>query len=119
MLAGAVLPTVAPYLASGRLHAAKKKDRGVRPIAVGNLLRRLVSKAVVEKAAGLLSPLQVGVPGGYEAIIHAVRHIIQEQEQLFILQADLINAYNLVDRQAMLAQVKEHFPELLPWVSTC
>ena len=28
MLANAVPSTVAPYLASGRLHAAKKKDRG-------------------------------------------------------------------------------------------
>ena len=44
---------------------------------------------------------------------------MQEQGELFVLQADLINAYNLVNRQAMLAQVKEHFPELLPWVSTC
>ena len=43
MAAGRVLEEVAPYLCGARLHAAKK-DGELRPIAVGNLLRRLSSK---------------------------------------------------------------------------
>ena len=55
----------APYFAGARLSGGKKKDSGIRPIAVGNITRRLVSKcfsfALTEKAAGLLAPFQLGV----------------------------------------------------------
>ena len=57
--------SVKPYFCGARLHAAVKKDGGLRPIAVGNLMRRLVSKlaaaAVFDKVQDHLSPRQVGV----------------------------------------------------------
>ena len=60
MMAGSVPQEVAPYLCGARLHAARKKDGGIRPVAVGNLLRRLACKcaasAVADKAATLLAP---------------------------------------------------------------
>ena len=63
MVGGGVPQEVAPYLAGARLHAALKKDGGLRPIAVGNLLRRLVGKCCIarlqDRAAGILSPHQV------------------------------------------------------------
>ena len=74
MVGGGVPEEVAPYLAGARLHAAIKKDGGLRPIAVGNLLRRLVGKCCVarlqERASGILSPHQVGVGvrGGAELL---------------------------------------------------
>ena len=37
---------VAPHLAGARLHVLPKKSGGVRPIAVGKTLRRLVSKVL-------------------------------------------------------------------------
>ena len=82
MAKGKVPSTVAPFLCGARLHAGLKKDSSLRPSAVGNLLRRLVSKfsskALSEKAAGLFSPQQlgVGVRAGAEAIVHAVRDVI-------------------------------------------
>ena len=36
-----------------------------------------------------------------------------------LLQIDLINTYNMVDRQAAFEEVEEHFPEILKWVLTC
>jgi hypothetical protein len=124
MLAGKVPAVVAPYLCGARLHAAKKKDGGIRPIAVGNLLRRLTSKcaavSVAGKAAALLSPLQVGVGvrGGCEAVVHAARQAVKNNPGKYMLQADLINAFNQGDRGAALHEVREHFPELLPWAVT-
>ena len=60
MAAGRVPKAVAPFLSGARLHAGKKKDNSLRPIAVGNLLRRLVSKcfssALSSRATALLSP---------------------------------------------------------------
>ena len=125
MAGGGVPERVAPFLAGARLHAAKKKSGGLRPIAVGNLLRRLVGKCcaakVQDRAAGLLSPHQlgVGVRGACEAIVHSVKKITQSDPSLWVLQCDFINAFNLADRGVALAEVCDKFPELLAWVTTC
>ena len=114
-----------PYLCGARLHAARKKDFTIRPIAVGNLLRRLVAKcfssALANKAAALLAPHQlgVGVRGGCEAITHAVREDVEQDPSLWVLQTDLVNAFNLQDRGNSLEETARHFPECLSWVVTC
>ena len=78
MSKGAVPVAVAPFLCGARLHAGLKKDGGLRPIAVGNILRRLTSKvmakSLVEKMEGLLAPHQLGVSvrGGAEIAVHTV-----------------------------------------------
>ena len=100
MAAGGVPRQVAPYLCGARLHGALKKDGGIRPIAVGNLLRRLVGKCcaarVQEKAAALFSPHQlgVGVRNGCEASVHTVREALAADPSLWVLQCDFINAFN-------------------------
>ena len=60
--------------------ASKKKDGGHRPIAVGDMFRRLVSRiccsAIQAKASNYLLPagqLGVGTKGGVEACIHLAR----------------------------------------------
>ena len=59
-MSGKVPAEVAPYFCGARLHAAKKKDRRLRPIAVGNILRRLVSKlaayGLAKKDSSKLAP---------------------------------------------------------------
>jgi hypothetical protein len=125
MVAGAVPESVAPFLCGARLHAALKKDGGIRPIAVGNLLRRLVAKlaarALADRAATLLSPNQlgVGVRGGCEAILHAAREMLGRSPEKWLLQVDYINAFNLADRATAMQEVATHFPEILAWVKTC
>ena len=57
---------------------------GLRPIAIGKVLRRLISKcvarAVQSEAVSFLSPLQVGVgiPGGCEAIVHSLASLLND-----------------------------------------
>ena len=105
--------------------AGVKKDSSLRPIAVGNLMRRLVAKcfssALAPRAAALLSPHQLGVAirGGAETIAHAVKQAVQEDPGRWVLQADLVNAFNSVDRGAVIEEVARHFPEALAWVVTC
>ena len=70
----------------------------------------------------MLGPHQlgVGVPGGLEAIVHAVDKIVEEGDKdLLILQVDLINAFNLCDRDSTFRVVEEVFPDILKWVLTC
>ena len=66
MAAGKVSETVAPYLCGARLHGAKKKDGGTRPIAIGNITRRLTSKCfssgTADRAAARLGPNQYWKP---------------------------------------------------------
>ena len=135
LLAGALPPDVAPYYSGAGLHAANKKCGGFRPVAVGEVLRRLTSKcgagAVSERAANLLSPLQlgVGVRGGCEAIVHVVREYVSTMEDAgigddpdeitYIFQVDLINAYNNADREAALSEIRTHFPDLSRWLESC
>ena len=67
------------FFLGASLCALKKKGGGIRPIAVGNTLRRLVAKAAVRsirmEAATMLQPNQLGfgVPQGCEAAAHAAR----------------------------------------------
>ena len=125
MAAGKVPARVRPFLCGARLVAGKKKDDSLRPIAIGNLLRRVVAKcfssALAEKAASLLAPNQlgVGVRGGAEAIAHAVSEAVKVDPSCWVLQVDLVNAYNVVDRGEVLERVANLFPECLAWAATC
>ena len=125
LAAGKVPEQVRPFLCGARLVAGKKKDNSLRPIAIGNLLRRVVSKcfnnALAQKAADLLAPNQlgVGVRGGAEAIAHAVTEAVKVHPSSWVLQADLVNAYNSVDRGVMLEEVARYFPECLSWAKSC
>ena len=50
LLAGRVPASMAPFMAGACLHALKKDGGDVRPIAVGEVLRRLASKCACAKA---------------------------------------------------------------------
>ena len=81
---GCVPPSVRPHLCGATLLACQKKGGGLRPIAVGEVLRRLtskcVSRAVHAECISALSPLQVGVgiPHGCEAIVHSVASLLND-----------------------------------------
>ncbi len=91
------------------LSALKKKNGGIRPIAVSMTLRRLVAKCLCVKALqllqGELSPLQVGfgTPGGVEAASHAARLFVRHlpSDHVF-LKLDFKNAFNSIRRDKML-----------------
>ena len=48
-----------------------------------------------------------------------MRKALEADPSLWCLRVDLINAFNLADREAALAEVATAFPEILAWVSTC
>ena len=105
-----------------------KAGGGLRPIAIGETIRRLVSKccceATTEEAKVIFGPLQVGVAtqGGAEASVHAVRKLAQEfgdDPGKIMLKVDFSNAFNMVDRTVMLAQVFEKLPGWYRWVEYC
>ena len=122
------LPEVAPHLAGATLHALPKGADDVRPIAVGETLRRLTAKCLCNDvrvpARDFLCPLQVGVATrhGTEAVVHTARQWVQRHAGIpdqVLLKIDFSNAFNTVDRAALLRETRLRLPGLSPWAEWC
>ena len=86
---------------SANLTALRKKDGGIRPIAVGNILRRLASKVAnhfaSNKVANFFRPFQQGVSvkNACEAAVHSAR-IITKLPNYILAKLDIKNAFNSI-----------------------
>ena len=102
---------VAKALCSASLLALKKKG-GICPIALGEILRRLIAKCSIKEAKleakEFFQSLQwgVGVKGGAEAIMHLTKlsyeKILTSSCSLGILQNYICNAFISIKRTKML-----------------
>ena len=94
------------------------KKPGVRPIAVGEVHRRIMCRAVmriVEHDVLLATaPLQlcVGVPSACKGAVHAMRSMYGNDETEAILMVDASNAFNSLNRIAALHNVQSLCPPL-------
>ena len=126
---GCAPPEVAPHLCGATLLACQKKGGGLRPIAVGEVLRRLTFKclscSVREQAIQTLAPLQVGVgvKGGCEAIVHAVSRTLEDPnippDEQWTLLLDFTNAFNNISRDYMFEEIRSHVPTISAWMENC
>lgn len=127
LLKGDLNPEICPYLYGASLCALEKKDGGIRPIAVGSVIRRLIAKlgcrAVRDEMAVTLNPHQLGfgTPLGCEAAIHAVRLFASDPKNAenVILKVDIKNAFNSIERDVMLTQARAKIPSLCPFLEQC
>ena len=118
------VPTFArPFFFGASLIGLNKSDGGVRPIAVGCTLRRLVAKccmiAIKEEMGSLLAPNQLGfgTSRGCEAVVHAARAYLSEMgKERLLLKLDFSNAFNSIRRDKMLITVQEICPSIFPFV---
>ncbi|GAU95300.1 hypothetical protein RvY_06942-2 [Ramazzottius varieornatus] len=122
MLLGRIPDATCGVLYRASLTAVKKKDGGLRPIAVGNTLRRLAGKIVVKRVGRVLEeqvrPEQVGcgTRGGAEAAVHAVRCFREGRDESQVqLKLDLKNAFNTIHRFVLLRVVRDSLPKYLPF----
>ena len=128
LLQGDVPESVRPFVCGASVMALRKPDGTLRPIAVGETIRRITSKVAVElisdRARTILEPLQLGVKtsNGCEAIIHTTRqwfHQNRSDPPKTAISVDISNAFNTVHRSAVVQSVRTHFPSLAPWVDCC
>ena len=129
LCAGQLPPSVALFLCGASLLPCKKKCGGLRPIAVGEVLRRLTSKCVSRafhsQTSSILPPLQlgVGIPAGCKAIVHAVSNMLADTAVLptdhITLLVDFSNAFNLVDRGIMFREIRQRIPYMAAWMESC
>lgn len=128
LASGRAPSSVAPWLAGAPLTALGNPDGDVRPIAVRETLRHLVSACLMASASkdarDFFCPLQLGVDtsAGTDAIYRSQRSMIGKQRfspALALLQVDFSNAFNLVSGSAFLEGVRIHFPGVSAWVEYC
>uniref|UniRef100_A0A1X7SS29 Reverse transcriptase domain-containing protein n=1 Tax=Amphimedon queenslandica TaxID=400682 RepID=A0A1X7SS29_AMPQE len=126
---GACPPPIVPYLCGATLLASPKKSGGLRPIAIGEVIRRLVSKClasfIMPQVRQSLPPHQlgVGVSNGAESLVHSLKLLLSNPSVPPLSQCclllDFSNAFNSIDRSALFREVRSRFPSLSPWLECC
>jgi hypothetical protein len=115
------LPTGhAPCWCGATLIPLAKKDNGVRPIAIGETIRRLVGKTllstgVAKEQVDRLRPAQVGVgvPNAAESVaigVQSVANTLADSTDWVCLQVDWSNAFNSLDRTTLLRAAASRAP---------
>jgi Reverse transcriptase (RNA-dependent DNA polymerase) len=106
-------------LCTSKLVAFDKKDGGIRPIAVGDMLYRVALKAILTTSfkPSMLLPCQLGVnsKGGVEPAIFLLEEAITGANKNLIKRIaslDLSNAFNSISRVSIAAAVSKYAPTL-------
>ena len=94
------------------------KQPGIRPIGIGEVVRRIISKAIllvvnddVKEAAGSIQ-LCAGQQSGCEAGVQIMRKCLNDQENDAILLVDASNAFNTLNRKAALINIHSICPSI-------
>jgi hypothetical protein len=99
--------------------ALTKADSRPRPVGIGEILTRMAAAlqvtAKIAEAVGVYE-YAGGRSGGVEAVAHTVRCHADRGALRLVRQTDFKNAFGALSRQAMVAAVCKHVPELLPLV---
>ena len=101
------------------------KHPGLRPIGVGDVLRRITGKVVVsvlrKDVIASVGSLQVcaGHDAGCGAAVHAMHSIFHEENTEAVLLIDAGNAFNAVNRKLFLHNVRIICPEIATSVCSC
>jgi hypothetical protein len=129
MLRGDIPDNILPFLYGASLIAFSKPSGGIRPIAIGNTLRRLTAKAAAnalkEASRSKLFPHQLGVavPGGAEAIVHSARSFclsnMSSADPVLFLKIDFENAFNSVRRDSLLRTIQTELSDFYPFLYQC
>ena len=119
LIANGTLPTCAVrLLTASRLIALPKPNGDVRPIAIGECLRRLTARVLCAKKkkdfSDFFAPLQYGVAteGGSELLIHQIQLLLESNKDWVVLKSDVKNVFNTINRSDMIDQVFASFPDI-------
>ena len=107
---------LAPLLASRGI--ALDKNPGLRPICIGEVLRRIMGKCIMQivgqdvQAAVGTSQFCGGQAAGVEAAIHKIRSLFENDDCHAALLSDADSAFQLVNRKAGLWNVQYICPAI-------
>ena len=123
---GSVPEGARQFFFGARLFALAKKDGGLRPIACGDVFRRLAGKWLMQKVRPSITPellphqVGVGCKNGADIAVQCVRMYARYARsaggiaaQRCVMTIDIRNAFNTLDRAKLLDVVAEKLPKLL------
>ncbi|KAF2886092.1 hypothetical protein ILUMI_20084 [Ignelater luminosus] len=102
VLSGKMADAVTNILDGANLRILPKKEGGVRPIAVGCTSRRV----------------EFSSKEGCEAAVHALRYLVENNhyKAIAILEVDVKNAFNTLERDIILEAVEGRAPNIFPYL---
>ena len=109
-----------PYVASRLIPI--DKNPGIRPIGVGEVLRRIVGKVISqnlkEDICDAAGPLQscASHGAGAEAAIHSMRSIFEQEATDAVLLIDAANAFNRMNRAVALHNIQYLCPPIATYL---
>ena len=106
-----------------RLVPLKKEDDGVRPVGIGEVLRRLIGKSVtrilkedIQKASGTLQTCS-GLESGIDAAVHAMKMVFDQDWCEAVLLVDAENAFTKLNRKVALSNTKSLCPPFFRYLN--
>ena len=94
-----------------------KKDPGVRPIDIGEVLRSIVGKVISKHAADKTRKQTCADHGaGAEAAIHSMKDIFEDEGTDAILLIDTFNAFNRLNRTAAMLSIQFTCPKISTYI---
>ena len=114
--------TMQPLLSARVLSADRDEADKVRPLALGIVHRRLVSKAIGHvsqaRVAATVGPKEhsIGSKGGAELMHKSVLIALDSRDCAVKASFDASNAHNEFDRRVAVQQIQADVPDLLSWV---
>ncbi|CAI7818634.1 unnamed protein product [Closterium sp. NIES-53] len=121
---GFVSERVRPWLAASNLVGLSKPKGDVRPVAIGEVLPRILARALcillrldMESHFAPYNQLGVGTRSGVEILAHAFRSAIAIHPSWCALQIDVANAFNSFHRHAIFDGLRDSpFACLIPFL---
>ena len=101
----------------------KQGNIGVRPVGVGEVLRRIIGKVVVraitDEVQEAVGPLQTctGLKSGIEATVHATKRVWDDPNTEAVLLVDADNAFNRINRRLGVHNIREICPPFHRYLS--
>ena len=124
-LTGLIQQGTAPgqqFLCTSRLTPLTNPDGGIRPIAVGEIIYRLATRAILRHSfrPDWLLPCQFGVGsrGGVEPVIRTIQLAMDNSLPspsppfTHVALLDFVNAFNTLERSEIASAVRQHCPTL-------
>ena len=113
-------PVALRHFTACRLISLKKEETNVRPIGIGEVLRRITGKCITtilrkdtQEASGILQTC-CGLPGGIDAAIHATRQAFEDEETEAVLLVDAKKCIQLLESRHCNRKHEEIISPSLP-----
>jgi hypothetical protein len=104
------------FIAGANLVAIAKVPKGIRPIAMGSIWRKVMSSSalIILKDCIFkhfkLYQYGVGTKSGCEVVVQRARSLLTSNPAFVMVKTDFANAFNALLRKAMLEAVQKSFP---------